>query len=55
LKLKEIDTKVPIIAITTSLFKTETQRCYDAGMDNYIPKPHKAEELIGRIYEEVKK
>ena len=46
---------IPIIAMTASLLKSELDRCYDAGMNNYIPKPYKIEELIGTIYEEVKK
>ncbi|PSR13859.1 MAG: hypothetical protein DA408_12920 [Bacteroidetes bacterium] len=45
---------IPIIAMTASLLKSEVDSCYAAGMDNYIPKPYKAEELIGTIYEEVK-
>ena len=49
------ETRIPIIAMTASLLKTEIDNCYDAGMDNYIPKPYKPEELIGPIYEEVKK
>ena len=52
---KELDTRIPIIAMTASLLKTEIQQCYEAGMNNYIPKPYKTEELIGRIYEEVKR
>ena len=45
---------IPIIAMTASLLKTEIDNCYGSGMDNYIPKPYKPEELIGRIYEEVR-
>ena len=46
------ETAIPIIAMTASLLKSEVDNCYDAGMDNYIPKPYKPEELIGPIYEE---
>ena len=45
---------IPIIAMTASLLKSEVDNCYDAGMDNYIPKPYSAEELIGTIYQELK-
>ena len=46
--------RIPIIAMTASLLKSEVNNCYNVGMDNYIPKPYKAEELIGVIYEELK-
>jgi signal transduction histidine kinase/CheY-like chemotaxis protein/ligand-binding sensor domain-containing protein len=45
---------IPIIAMTASLLKSEINQCYDAGMDSYIPKPYKIEELIGRIYGQMK-
>ena len=47
-------TKIPIIAMTASLLKTEIKNCYNAGMDNYIPKPYKLEELIVPIFNELK-
>ena len=47
-------TKIPIIAMTASLLKTEIKNCYNAGMDNYIPKPYKREELIVPIFNELK-
>lgn len=46
---------VPIIAMTASVLKSEINLCLEAGMDNYIPKPYKMEELIGTIYGEVKR
>lgn len=45
---------IPIIAMTASLLKTEIDNCYEAGMNNYIPKPYKAEELITPIYKELR-
>ncbi len=30
---------IPIIALTASVFKVERQKCADAGMDDFIPKP----------------
>ena len=47
-------TTIPIIAMTASLLKTEIDSCYDAGMNNYIPKPYKLEELIVPIFNELK-
>ena len=43
---------VPIIAMTASLLKSEIQKCLDAGMNNYIPKPYTLNELIGTIHGE---
>ncbi len=45
--------RIPIIAMTASLLKTEIDSCLSAGMDNYIPKPYQSEELIGPIYTEL--
>lgn len=44
---------IPIIAMTASLLKSEIEKCYQAGMDAYIPKPYQMDELIGRIYEQM--
>ena len=41
--------------MTASLLKSEVDNCYDAGMNNYIPKPYQPEELIAPIYSEIKK
>jgi signal transduction histidine kinase/CheY-like chemotaxis protein len=45
-----IEHPIRIIAMTASLLKSEIDNCYAAGMDNYIPKPYKMEELIGGMY-----
>jgi len=47
--------RLRIIAMTASLLKEEISHCFKAGMDNYIPKPYKAEELLGTLYEEFNK
>jgi signal transduction histidine kinase/CheY-like chemotaxis protein/HPt (histidine-containing phosphotransfer) domain-containing protein len=41
--------RVPIIAMTAYAMKGDRDRCLDAGMDGYITKPVKAEELIGLV------
>lgn len=46
---------IPILALTASLLKSEIESCYEAGMNNYIPKPYKAEELVLTICEEMEK
>ncbi|MFK7776310.1 MAG: tetratricopeptide repeat protein [Saprospiraceae bacterium] len=60
-KIREIEksegkeTAIPIIAMTASLLKSEVDNCYDSGMNNYIPKPYKSEELIAPIFSELNK
>lgn len=44
----EEDSNLPphyIVAMTAHAFKTDRERCLDCGMDNYIAKPFRAEEL----------
>lgn len=59
-KIREIEKQegrtatIPIIAMTASLLKTEIDNCLKAGMNNYIPKPYKLEELIGPIFVELR-
>ena len=36
----------PIIALTASVLRTDLDRCKNAGMNSYIPKPFKPQELI---------
>jgi CheY-like chemotaxis protein len=43
--------RIPIIAMTASLLRSEIDNCLKAGMDSYIPKPYKPKELIQPIYE----
>ncbi len=49
------ENRIPIIAMTANLLKQEIDKCYESGMDNYIPKPYKPSELIGSIYEVMKR
>jgi PAS domain S-box-containing protein len=46
---KAIATHTPIIAMTAHAMKGDKQRCLDAGMDSYIAKPIKPEELIRQV------
>jgi signal transduction histidine kinase len=43
--------RMPIIALTASVFDRDWQRCLDAGMDGYIAKPLAPESLYGTMLE----
>jgi CheY-like chemotaxis protein len=36
----------PIIALTASVLPEEIQSCFDVGMDAYLPKPYKSQQLF---------
>ncbi|PMJ97623.1 ATP-binding protein [Vibrio sp. 10N.261.55.A7] len=38
--------KIPIIALTASVLDEEVASCFDAGMDAYLPKPYKSQQLF---------
>ncbi|UTT86953.1 response regulator [Vibrio pelagius] len=40
---------IPIIALTASVIDDDIQRCFDVGMDDYIPKPFKFEMLKEKV------
>lgn len=48
---KEIrsERRIPIIALTASVIDDDIQRCFDVGMDDYIPKPFKFEMLKEKV------
>lgn len=52
----ELKSEVPIIAMTAHSLVGEQQKCYDIGMNGYVPKPFKQAELlaeINRVLEEI--
>ena len=42
--------KTPIIALTANAFDEDRQRCLDAGMDDFLGKPVRAEMLHGTLF-----
>ncbi len=42
---------IPIIAMTANVMKEEIERCYEAGMDDFIGKPFQIHDLIGKLYQ----
>ncbi len=46
--------KIPIIAMTANIMKSEVEKCFEAGMNAYIPKPFQRDELLQRIQENLK-
>ena len=46
---------IPIIAMTAHSLNGEMQNCYKAGMNGYVAKPFKPDDLFNSIIEAVKK
>lgn len=42
--------KTPIIAMTANVLKEEVDKCYKAGMNDFIGKPFDTDELLQKIY-----
>ncbi len=45
----EVEHRIPIIAITAFAFEHDKQNCLDAGMDDYLTKPYRPQDLIDII------
>ena len=46
---EELKSHIPIIAMTAHSLVGEQQKCYDMGMDGYVPKPFKQDALLKAI------
>lgn len=52
IRLDEADRRAkrrPIIALTANAMVGDRQRCLEAGMDDFFPKPFKSKDLVARI------
>ena len=48
-KIEDSKSKVPIIAMTANVMKQEIDKCFESGMDAYIPKPFETSDLVNKI------
>ena len=55
LKIRELGIQTPIIALTANAFKTEIQKCKEAGMNDYIVKPFEKEDFLTVIFRSLEK
>jgi CheY-like chemotaxis protein len=47
---KELNIETPIIALTANAIKGDNETCFQAGMNDYVSKPYKQDELLSVLY-----
>jgi CheY-like chemotaxis protein len=47
--------RIPILAMTANVMQAELDQCLDAGMDGFVPKPFKQEELVEAISKAIRR
>jgi signal transduction histidine kinase/CheY-like chemotaxis protein/HPt (histidine-containing phosphotransfer) domain-containing protein len=52
---EKMSSNIPIIALTANAFKSEIDKCINAGMNNYVTKPFEEKQLLKVIEKEIKK
>lgn len=52
--LKNRIANTPIIAMTANVMKEEVERCYEAGIDDFVGKPFDVKELLIKISKQIK-
>jgi CheY-like chemotaxis protein len=48
-RIREENAQIPIIALTAAATRSEADRCRDKGMNDYLAKPYKPEDLFEKI------
>ena len=54
-KIRKFNTEIPILALTASVIRSDISKCYDAGMNGFVPKPFRTNELLSAIYKALHK
>jgi len=48
-RIRQLGHELPIIALTARVFEADVQRCRDAGMDDFLPKPFRQLDLFDKL------
>jgi protein-histidine pros-kinase len=49
LRREQTQTHIPIVALTAYAMKGDRERCLECGMDSYVEKPIRSEELLATV------